>query len=534
MDGGNLENNHDNFDGGSGNRLSAESLPLIDTRLLSPSELRALSHSSSLSASSSASLAASAGGNDEITLKIDRSVFNESAGSKKQTYLRLRLGRQPQQPSPPSPQRQRHESSREEQTQIALLLRSLFSVDSIQGKAEEDEGEEEEEVEGIEGQTPFSFPIHYNGNDYQKPNLDLVQNVLTQGISGNETKRRRGRPRKIRNPSDETEVLDISLTGEASVYASVDKTSSKLGTDSRFSGSGISMDSNSGKRKRGRPPKNRDGLNQSEMKYQSEDKEELVDLENKEGTMVDHSALDKEELVNLENREGTRVDLSALANDDSEDPYGEELRRITVGLETKEEILGFLEQLNGEWVNIGKKKKVVNACDYGGYLPRGWKLMLYIKKKGVNLWLACRRYISPDGQQFETCKEVSTYLQSLLESQSKNRLYSLQSDYKTLGQQPVIANKSLVGNSDSKDLPVLSSETNQNLESRRTDSDLADPVKTNVGEKDDNGDFLNGHKGDDMKKIDDDNMENLVALPNSEAQYGEKMMKMLQNNQNMF
>ncbi|XP_010477492.1 PREDICTED: methyl-CpG-binding domain-containing protein 8 [Camelina sativa] len=481
----------DNGDGGAGNRLLAESLPLIDTRLLSQSELRALSHCSSLSPSSSASLAASAGGDDDLTPKIDRSVFNESAGSRKQTFLRLRLARHPQPPEPPSPQRQRDDSSREEQSQVASRLRSLFNVDSIQSKEEEDE--EEEEPEDNEGQ------IHYNSYVYQRPNPDSVQNVLIQGTSGNEIKRKRGRPRRIRNPSEETEVLD--LTGEAFVD--------------------ISMDSNPAKRKRGRPPKNRDDFNQP-----------ALNLENREGTtMVDVSALDKEELVNLENREGTMVDLSALANV-LEDPYEEELRRITVGLKTKEEILGFLEQLNGEWVNIGKKKKVVGACDFGGYLPKGWKLMLYIKRKGSNLLLACRRYISPDGQQFETCKEVSMYLQSLLVSRSKNWLNSLQSDNKTLVQQPVMANESLLGNSDTIDLPVPSSITNQNLQIGRTvggdvfeeakgveNGDVADTMKTSLVEKDNkNADLLNGDDGDDgMEKI-NDNMENLAALSNPKDQ----------------
>ncbi|KAG7647204.1 putative Methyl-CpG-binding domain-containing protein [Arabidopsis thaliana] len=289
----------------------------------------------------------------------------------------------------------------------------------------------------------------------RKKTKERKSSKITKGTSGNKIKRKRGRPRKIRNPSEENEVLD--LTGEASTYVFVDKTSSNLGMVSRVGSSGISLDSNSVKRKRGRPPKN---------------KEEIMNLEKRDSAIVNISAFDKEELVvNLENREGTIVDLSALASV-SEDPYEEELRRITVGLKTKEEILGFLEQLNGEWVNIGKKKKVVNACDYGGYLPRGWRLMLYIKRKGSNLLLACRRYISPDGQQFETCKEVSTYLRSLLESPSKNQHYYLQSDNKTLGQQPVIANESLLGNSDSMD-----SETMQYLESGRTSSEVFEEAK---------------------------------------------------------
>ncbi|CAG7901985.1 unnamed protein product [Brassica rapa] len=424
MDDGNLGNNNHNLIGGSGDHLSAESLPLIDTRLLSQSELRALSHCSSLSPSSSSSLA-SAGGDDDLTPKIDRSVFNESAGSRKQTFLRLRLARHPPPPRPPSPRRQRDDSSREE---VASLLRSLFSVDSAQTKEEEDGREDE-----VEGQPLISFPIHSNSIVYRNPYFDSVQ-----GISGDETRKRPGRPRKIPNPSD----------------------------------LGISME----KRKRGRPPKKRDGF----------------------------KIEDKEESVNLENREGTVVDLTALACI-GEDPYGEELRRITMGLVTMEELLGFLEEMSGEWVNAGKKKKVVKACDFGGYLPRGWKLMLSIKKKGSSLWLACHSYISHDEQEFATCKEVSTYLQALFEFQSKKQLNSLQSDNKTLEQPVMATNESFVGNSDSMDFPV----TNQNLLSKRTRSEevsdearsaengnTIDTVKTRVVEKDEKGipaaNFVNG------------------------------------------
>ncbi|XP_018440776.1 methyl-CpG-binding domain-containing protein 8 isoform X2 [Raphanus sativus] len=275
---------------------------------------------------------------------------------------------------------------------------------------------------------------------------------MSKGNAGDERRKRPGRPRKIMNPSD----------------------------------LGISTESNPGKRKRGHPPKIRDGSNQN---FKIEDKEESVDLENREGTVVD---------------------LSALACV-GEDPYGDELRRMTMGLVTSEELLGFLEEMNGDWVNAGKRNKVVKACDYGGYLPRGWKLMLCIKKQGSNLWLACHRYISPDGHEFANCKEVATYVQALIDSRSKNQLNSLQPENKTR-EQPVMANEPVVDSSDS------ASETT--LERKRTssevcDEDTTDPVKTRLVEEDDKGisaaNFANG-----------DNMENVAALSNSEAQFGEK------------
>ncbi|KAJ7965721.1 Methyl-CpG-binding domain-containing protein 8 [Quillaja saponaria] len=67
--------------------LHIESLPLIDLRLLSQSELYSLS----LCSSSSSSPLDRRCDDDVVIPKIDRSVFNESAGSRKQTFSRLRL-----------------------------------------------------------------------------------------------------------------------------------------------------------------------------------------------------------------------------------------------------------------------------------------------------------------------------------------------------------------------------------------------------------------------------------------------------------
>ncbi|XP_010521183.1 PREDICTED: methyl-CpG-binding domain-containing protein 8 isoform X2 [Tarenaya hassleriana] len=249
-----------------------------------------------------------------------------------------------------------------------------------------------------------------------------AKSVLVQMISGNETRRKRGRPRKIRSPSDRAIVIgrgegveasDVSNWIEALPYSnsiametretSFEETPIEdLGLQRRDGASIFFTDPNSNtlstlqvKKKRGRPPKNRDSVNQVGVSRNCEDKEPL----------------------DLQNRDGAMVDLLTLAN--AEDPYGEELRRRTMGLQTKAELLGFLAQLRGEWVNAGKKKRVVEASDFGDTLPRGWKLMLCVKQKAGDVWLACRRYMSPNGQQFATCKEVSAHLISILEAQGE-------------------------------------------------------------------------------------------------------------------
>ncbi|KAJ0750141.1 putative transcription factor C2H2 family [Helianthus annuus] len=112
------------------------------------------------------------------------------------------------------------------------------------------------------------------------------------------------------------------------------------------------------------------------------------------------------------NSRGEKVNLMNLGR--LEDPYGPEIRRRTEGLSTSDELLGFLRGLNGQWGTTRKKRRVVDASDFGDALPKGWKLSLCIKKKEGHLWIFCRRYISPSGRQFESCKDISMYLLSIL------------------------------------------------------------------------------------------------------------------------
>ncbi|PRQ21386.1 putative DNA-binding domain-containing protein [Rosa chinensis] len=104
------------------------------------------------------------------------------------------------------------------------------------------------------------------------------------------------------------------------------------------------------------------------------------------------------------------VDLDALANADS--VFGEELRKRTEGLETEAQLLGFLEGLEGDWSSARKKRKIVQASELGDLLPKWWKIMLSLKRNGGHKWIVCRRFISPNGLEFVSCKEVSSYLHS--------------------------------------------------------------------------------------------------------------------------
>lgn len=116
------------------------------------------------------------------------------------------------------------------------------------------------------------------------------------------------------------------------------------------------------------------------------------------------------ETVN-KNKNGVVVDLERLA--DLDDPFGEELRKRTEGMTGNEEaLLGFMRDLGGEWCSRRRRRKIVDASILGDALPVGWKLLLGLKRKEGRASIYCRRYISPGGQHFLSCKEVSTFLKS--------------------------------------------------------------------------------------------------------------------------
>ncbi|BAT86878.1 hypothetical protein VIGAN_05020500 [Vigna angularis var. angularis] len=275
--------------------LKVESLACIDSTTLSHSELLALSLSSLCAFDLRAT-------NDLVTPKIDPALFNESAGSRRQTYSR------PQ--SSPTGRRRR----------LAGLLPAP---------------------------KPPPLPAHDPENAENRLIIDYLKQLIRE------------------DPKfDQVHLASPSLPPP------------------------------NVKRKRGRKPKLKLHL---EHCYRG---------------------------IDILNRNGVAVDLSQLAT--SQDPFADELKRRTEGLSSEEELLGFLRDLPGQWGSRRKKRRIVDASDFGDVLPLSWKILLGLKRKDGRAWIYCRRYISPSGQQFVSCKEVSSYLQSLLgngdgQSQSSRR-----------------------------------------------------------------------------------------------------------------
>ncbi|KDP41390.1 hypothetical protein JCGZ_15797 [Jatropha curcas] len=363
------------------NHLPTESLPLIDLNLLSQSELLSLS----LCCSSSSSVHHYQNDTDVATPKIDRSIFNESAGSRKQTFSRLRLAHRnnPQfSPSPsirtPGPYQTTEQVLDEEDSQIISLLKSLFGANL-------DNNDNDINL--------VSVPIQYNESleflDFPSTRNEPLQNVPITSFA---------------DYSGESEIK------QSIGIANADSTTTK-------------------KRKRGRPRKNESNFygnnnNNNNLNYPIENESKQIETktivvdDNLSMEMEKEKPKEKGEVVMMDSN-GMAVDFVALAG--VEDPFWEELSRRTMGMHTEDQLLGFLQGLEGEWVSNRRKKKIVNASLLGNVLPSGWKLMLCIKKKAGYFWIACRRYISPNGQQFMSCKEVSSYLLSLYGLQDANQ-----------------------------------------------------------------------------------------------------------------
>ncbi|XP_021618302.1 uncharacterized protein LOC110619278 isoform X3 [Manihot esculenta] len=302
--------------------LAVDILPFVDMTTLSQSELRTLSRCSS-------SFFEPRRTDDTRTITIDPASFNESAGSRRQTYSRLsshhhhhrhRLaGLLPKTPNPPSP---------------TPLPSNDPSTDT----------------DHLENHSIIGFLKQFLSTHPEFQQLDLVDfdsfSHLNDAINFNS------------NPPPLAAVVEAPVVNGNFVIGER-------------------------KRKRGRKPK---------VKVLSE-RAMGAEIVNKNGVVVD------------------LVGLSSL-----EEPFMEELRRRTEGMDKEEELLGFLRDIGGQWCSRRRKRRIVDASEFGDILPVDWKLLLGLKRKEGRTWVYCRRYISPGGQQFVSCKEVAAYLQSIFGS----------------------------------------------------------------------------------------------------------------------
>ncbi|WJX32702.1 methyl-CpG-binding domain-containing protein [Trifolium repens] len=314
------------------------SLPVVDLRLVSQPELFTLSFSHDTGRNRRID-------DDSVIPRIDRSVFNESAGSRKQTFSRLNFrnnnNNNPNYSVPVAPVVPASESSSshitvdEENSQIIDLLQQLFGVEALRG-ANDDR------------LVPFQ-------GEFKQPAIEFTpqgfQSVAIGGVDGSQRKRKRGRPRR-----DETSLV---VVGDGDV--------------------------------------------------------EMVEAVN-------------------EQKVGTANKKKDFVLEDAGDPFVEELIVRTQGMNTEAQLSEFLEGLNGVWASDRKKRRIVDANVICDLLPTGWKLILILQRRGARNSVVCRRYVSPDGRQFESYKDVSSYLDG---SQQFSNNINMASENQNVGHVPI-------------------------------------------------------------------------------------------------
>lgn len=187
--------------------------------------------------------------------------------------------------------------------------------------------------------------------EYPNGNSGL-QNIPVDIVSSSLRKRRRGRPR--RDGKDnwliESEPLAIEEYKEMKTFDRPNETAD----------AGNSSSCNEGKRRRGRPRR--------------EESQSRV-------------------IANEEKKVESEIEKAALVNVEAILGIEEELRRRTEGIVTEVQLLEFMKGLEGEWASKSQKKRIIDAAGFGNVLPKGWKLMLFVKKRAGHCWLACSRYI---------------------------------------------------------------------------------------------------------------------------------------------
>ncbi|KAK1440286.1 hypothetical protein QVD17_06111 [Tagetes erecta] len=102
------------------------------------------------------------------------------------------------------------------------------------------------------------------------------------------------------------------------------------------------------------------------------------------------------------------IDLNLLARV-GDGAYATELERLTKGM-NREELVGFMDSLDGDWCRRSDRRKVVDAAVIVKVLPVNWKIEIAIRRRAGLSFLYCRSYVSPSGMQFKSCKDVAVYL----------------------------------------------------------------------------------------------------------------------------
>lgn len=146
--------------------------------------------------------------------------------------------------------------------------------------------------------------------------------------------------------------------------------------------------------------------------------------------------------LNLADKNNAIIQVSPVAAESgcsSTEQFVPQLKRKFQPFETEDELQDFFEKVGGNWASQRKKRKIVDAEEFCEGFPKGWKLLLGVRKKESRFLIECRKYISPDGQHLASCREVSAYIRSTSQPPSCGSAEHAQKYLKLTSSKPCIS-----------------------------------------------------------------------------------------------
>lgn len=364
-------------------------IPLIDMHDFSQDEIN-------LAAQNSDELRA----DDVVVPKIDPSIFQESGGNRKQTYSRLQLSQK-----------------REEAESVSRRRAGLHAVSRRRNIFNESEQQEARRI------LELIQELLNNGDNVCKSSSVLNVPPLNRTCNVEDLYTDHKKTSPIGSNCLQLVVEDCTLQNEDDANL----TASTPDIEGTMAINNIGTD-NGGIDRAKKKIRTKEGARRKPFMNAVEAADEQMFLK-----VAGSNAENTASLAHNDDKAPGNMEENATCNDDkaedcgvhvdnvtnstalpsvAKEPFVPQLKRKFTPLATEAELQEFFNNIGGEWASKMKKRKIVDAEDFGEGFPKGWKLLLGVRKKYGRFIIECRKYISPEGLQFASCREVSAYFLS--------------------------------------------------------------------------------------------------------------------------
>lgn len=437
-------------------------IPVIDLRFLSQDEINCAAQWSDEDTELQLK--------DIVIPKIDRSIFNESAGSRKQTYSRLRFSQRKEELGGLSRRRagllsvSRHSvevgitptirrkpangSDLKDNSQILQLLKGLFTKGDRSLTCNEVPKVQlsNPPLNSESGSNRSSNVTHNiqscNGKQDSGPepanNLQLVvrdPEMETEGLSAviqgthneqfNDNADREISDARISDTQMESKTTLDADRSRPLVDGSVDRPKKRMRTKEDARRKAFANAEEQIAMRASMSIKNNtivDDCSHTDTKavgspddktFSESSHTDTTIIRSMQDNTVNNSPTDKkvEDVNDVPPQKGAKFGGKGCSST-AQEPSVAQLKRKFPPLKTEAQLQDFFDKVGGQWASKRERRKIVDARDFGDGFPEGWKLLLGVRKKDGRFLIECRNYISPEGRKLKSCREVSAHMLS--------------------------------------------------------------------------------------------------------------------------